>query len=155
MSLFDTTTTRADDTSDCVSCVTGKGHRVARTLNAPRLSPAEVAAGIDLLDEPTWTRPKTRGDCVSGPRPCPWALCRHHLAVEVTPAGSLVLSHGHGDIESLAETCSLDVADRGEHRPEVVGALLGLTRQRASQIESTALAAKPSRGLLALAGGAP
>ncbi len=28
-------------------------------------------------------RPRTRGDCADGPRPCPWYRCRHHLGLEV------------------------------------------------------------------------
>jgi len=28
-------------------------------------------------------RPKTRADCIDGPRPCPWLGCRYHLGVEV------------------------------------------------------------------------
>src|ERR1019366_2346037 len=34
-------------------------------------------------------RPKTRGDCVDGPRPCPWAGCRQHLYLEVNPTGNM------------------------------------------------------------------
>ena len=35
-------------------------------------------------------RPRTRADCLDGPRPCPWASCRHHLLFEVArpPAAS-------------------------------------------------------------------
>jgi hypothetical protein len=34
---------------------------------------------IDLMDVPGPELPVTRGDCVDGPRPCPWLRCRHHL----------------------------------------------------------------------------
>lgn len=28
-------------------------------------------------------RPRTRGECKDGPRPCPWVSCRHHLLLEI------------------------------------------------------------------------
>lgn len=28
-------------------------------------------------------RPRTRGDCLTMPRPCPWVGCRHHLLLDV------------------------------------------------------------------------
>jgi hypothetical protein len=37
------------------------------------------------------------------------------------------------------DTCSLDIAERGEHTLEQVGDLLGLTRERARQLEEKAL----------------
>ncbi len=35
-------------------------------------------------------RPKTRGECASGPRPCPWVSCRHHLYLDVDKNGSVI-----------------------------------------------------------------
>lgn len=32
-------------------------------------------------------RPRTRGDCKDGPRPCPWVSCRHHLLLEIAKHG--------------------------------------------------------------------
>jgi hypothetical protein len=67
------------------------------------------------------TRPRTRGDCASVPRPCPYESCRYHLGTK-TP-----------------ESCCLDVADRGEHDLKEVGELMRLTYQRIQQIEAGAL----------------
>lgn len=116
------------------------GTRTLATLKGP-LTPAEIAAGkadaLDPVDDSG--RPKTRGDCASGPRPCPWASCRYHLAVEAR-SKSVVLAHGHDDVTQLAETCALDVADRGPATLDKVGAALSVTRERVRQIEGLALA---------------
>jgi hypothetical protein len=86
-------------------------------------------------------RPKTRGDCVDGPRPCPWVGCRHHLYLEVSEAtGRIKVAFPGAKPWHLAESCSLDVADRGEHLLRDVGLVLNLTRERARQITDTALA---------------
>jgi hypothetical protein len=92
----------------------------------------------------------TREDCRNGPRPCPIVSCRHHLLIEVLitttsvhPAARAVL----GDtrladaspalleraLRALPETCSLDVAEMGEHTFEQIGAVLGCTSQAAGQ----------------------
>lgn len=92
-------------------------------------------------------RPRTRGECVDGPRPCPWVSCRHHLYLEVTepqsvPGGrwvpSVITSH-LGELEDLPETCSLDVADRGVNTLEQISQLFGVVRERVRQIEAKAL----------------
>lgn len=59
--------------------------------------------------------PKTRGDCLSMPRPCPFVSCRHHLFLDVTDNGSISMSFGSdvNALEAMDETCALDVADKG------------------------------------------
>ncbi len=73
-------------------------------------------------------RPRTRGDCASVPRPCPFISCKMNLHVELTKQGHLSLSHGEGadplDVHP-DESCALDVADRGESSQERVAHLLG------------------------------
>jgi len=83
-------------------------------------------------------RPVTRGDCVDGPRPCPYVSCHHHLYWEV--AGKDI-THGRpaASVSSLVESCALDVADRGAATLEEVGNLFGICRERVRQIERTAL----------------
>ena len=100
-----------------------------------------MALGLDddLADEFA-RRPKTRADCVDGPRPCPWAGCRHHLGVEVNPdTGSLKHVFGDVPIEDVEHTCSLDVADLGGATLEDVAAATGLTRERVREIETIGL----------------
>jgi len=84
------------------------------------------------------TRPQTRADCIDGPRPCPWTKCRHHLA----EFGRNTHAFRNGVAKWAppdGETCSLDVADRGEQTLETIGAILRVTRERVRQIEARAL----------------
>lgn len=90
---------------------------------------AEVEAVIAEYD-----RPRTRGDCAGGERPCPWASCRFHLLVDVSPETGL-LKIQERELEDLPETCALDVADRGGLNQPDTAALLGVTRQRVDQLE--------------------
>lgn len=86
------------------------------------------------------TRPTRRSQCVDGPRPCPWVSCRYHLAIDVNPkTADVKLNHPQFPAALPEETCVLDVANRGPLRLEVVGALLGVTRERVRQIEVKAL----------------
>lgn len=116
------------------------------TARLPVLPPAPP-------DDPP--RPRTRGDCVGGPRPCPWYGCRHHLGLEVGAGGAVRLAIDPDDLDTAPETCSLDVADRVARGDEVtldeVGQLLGgVTRERVRQIEAAGLRKlqrKPGREL--------
>lgn len=86
------------------------------------------------------SRPRTREECKDGPRPCPWVSCSHHLYLDVNPeTGSLKLNFPRLEVWEMAETCSLDVADRGGITLEEVGAILNLTRERIRQVETRGL----------------
>jgi hypothetical protein len=69
-------------------------------------------------------RPRTRGECPTT-RPCPWAGCRYHLALEVSTDGRTVRVR-EGWEEHLSDTCALDVADRGATPLHDIDAVLGL-----------------------------
>jgi hypothetical protein len=87
---------------------------------------------LPLLDE----RPVIRAQCQGGARPCPWVGCRHHLYLDVNPEnGSIKLNFPGATLESLKETCSLDVSDRGGATLDEVGLLINITMERVRQIE--------------------
>mgnify|MGYP001610560209 CR=1 FL=1 len=114
----------------------------SRTLGPYRpLTQAERADS--LLETPSVERPKTRGDCLPGgsneQRPCPCASCKYHLSIDVDPvSGGVKVNFPGLDADELRETCALDVAARGGVTLDVVGRLLGITRERIRQIENKA-----------------
>lgn len=84
-------------------------------------------------------RPKTRGECENGIRPCPWVSCRYHLYLDVDPdTGSIKLNHPKLELDQMGDTCALDVAEHGFHTLEEVGGILNVTRERARQLEGAA-----------------
>ncbi len=85
-------------------------------------------------------RPRTRADCLNGPRPCPWVGCRHHLYVHAVMAtGELVLRRPELEPWELEESCSLDVADRGPGTLCRVANVLGVTWPAVQQTEARGL----------------
>lgn len=86
-------------------------------------------------------RPKTRGECVDGPRPCPWVSCKYHLYLSVNPVtGTIKPAFPDREPWELSETCVLDVAERvGEPTLEEIGNLMNITRERVRQIEKLGL----------------
>ena len=110
--------------------------------------------------------PRTRAECVDGPRPCPHVRCRYHLALEVGGDGAIRSGYGATrkggsvhpktrrpyavdyQIEALSDqlaerldsgapTCALDLADEGEQTLDAIGQILGLSREAVRQtIES-------------------
>lgn len=81
-------------------------------------------------------RPRTRAECVDGPRPCPYTGCRHHLYLDVSPDGAIKINFPDIGVEEMSESCALDVADRGPHSLSQVGHLMNLTRERLRQLET-------------------
>jgi hypothetical protein len=111
-------------------------------------------------------RPRTRAECIDGPRPCPWIGCRAHLLTDrVTKDGTLRASPAPGrpskpidawtdeelgaSLARLPESCALDVAERGGvSLAEIARLLGGMSRERARQLEASAfekLSAAPVR----------
>jgi Sigma-70, region 4 len=104
-----------------------------------------AAGGLDpelqaLAAELEATRPKVRADCAPGPRPCPYVSCKFNLYVDVNPrTGSVKMNFPDKELWEIADTCALDVADRGGITLEEVGAIMNLTRERVRQLETRGL----------------
>jgi hypothetical protein len=121
------------------------GHVRAKTVAAIRLHRDERLGPDELLDPSAYDRPLTRGDCeLDGEnerRPCPWASCSFHLALDVDEkTGALKINFPHLEIWEMPVTCALDVADRGGVTLDEVGKILNVTRERTRQIEAEGLA---------------
>lgn len=87
-------------------------------------------------------RPRKRGDCVDGPRPCPWFDCAHHLWA-VTDSHGRPSTKKQGKrfaiVPFTTETCALDIAERQAGRPRelsfaIIGEVLGVSDDMASRI---------------------
>ena len=112
-----------------------KGRRRSRTIATKKLSREELAAAEELRHFEV-DRPISRSLCATGPRPCPYVACKHHLYLDVNPeTGSIKLNFPDLDVWELEDTCALDVADRGGITLEEVGEILNLTRERIRQVE--------------------
>lgn len=123
------------------SLVIEEGSRVRlRVLEPDELVDAEPSAAVA-------ERPRTRGDCITGTRPCPWVGCRHHLFLEVSDAGTIRPNHSGepGDMPP-DRSCALDVAARGDLTLGEIGALFGVSGDRMREIERAALVRFGLRG---------
>lgn len=111
-----------------------------RAVTLRKITKRELAMGA-LLNPPVdaaevGERPRTRGDCKGGERPCPWVSCKHHLYLDVNPeTGTIKLNFPDVELEEMRETCALDVADREGITLEEVGEIMNLTRERIRQVE--------------------
>lgn len=117
--------------------VASVGGRVrSKTVAPSRLTRDERRLQELLVYPADVERPASREACEGMPRPCPFVSCAHHLFLDVNPqTGAIKLNFPHLEVWEMAETCSLDVADRGGITLEEVGAILNLTRERIRQVE--------------------
>lgn len=100
-------------------------------------------------------RPRVRGDCADGPRPCPWLYCKHHLSCDINPHSGALMIYGVGsfmgeltsdnekatlDRLEVRPTCALDIADSGEEMgPSELGEFYETTMGTYQQLVSRAL----------------
>lgn len=113
------------------------------------IAPAALLRQVKKVENEEWTettypddveRPATREQCSQMARPCPFVSCAHHLYLDVNPeTGAIKLNFPHLEVWEMAETCSLDLADRGGMTLEEVGAAINVTRERARQVEARGL----------------
>lgn len=110
------------------------------------LTRAEMREGAKLSQEDwlwwlTQLRPKTRADCIDGPRPCPWVSCKYNLQIDVRSNGrytepTVVIREG------CTESCVLDVVDRypeGTTQQVIAEVMGGVSSQSIEQAERSAL----------------
>ncbi len=117
-----------------------KGRRRSRTIPMRQLTREELIQGAELTDLIEYERPQSRADCKNMQRPCPFVSCRYHLYLEVNDdTGSIKLNFPDMELTEMAETCALDVADKGGVTLEEIGEILNLTRERIRQVESRGL----------------
>lgn len=113
-----------------------KGRR-KRTENYVKRNRSQKQMKIDALlyPERNYWRPKTRADCVDGPRPCPYVACRHHLYLDVTQFGAIRFAMD-GEPWEMEASCSLDVVDNNPEglTHEKLGILFGVTHARIQQV---------------------
>jgi len=94
----------------------------------------------ELMGEIKSSRPHTRADCVSSPRPCVFVSCKYNLYLDVNPeTGSVKLNFPTKELWELEYTCALDVAEKGGITLEEVGEIMNLTRERIRQVETRGL----------------
>lgn len=120
-----------------ISAGSGNAARVrSKTIASKRLTRDEKKLSETLLYPDDVERPQSREECSAMSRPCPFVSCAHHLYLDVNPeSGAIKLNFPHLEVWEMAETCALDVADRGGITLEEVGAILNLTRERIRQVE--------------------
>jgi hypothetical protein len=108
----------------------------AKTLRRLRRAERAELALVQPERDASDVRPATRAACKDMPRPCPFVSCKFHLYLDVNPeTGSIKVNFPDVEPTELAETCALDVADRGGITLEEVGEILNLTRERIRQVE--------------------
>lgn len=92
--------------------------------------------------------PETRGECQGGARPCPMVSCRHHLLLDVASDGRLRMTQDFDEadgssiveaLSSMADTCALDVADKGGAHAEDVASILGVDPIEIEAVQAEAI----------------
>lgn len=93
----------------------------------------------DGQDNVIQLRPMKRSQCESGVRPCPYVMCRYNLYLDVRGDGVLRVNFPNLEPEEMIASCALDMADDGPRTLDQVAGLMGMSKERARQIEASAL----------------
>jgi hypothetical protein len=118
-----------------------RGRRRVRSVRASsvsinRLAKSELELGRLLYPEVHVPRPATRAECAEGERPCPFVSCKYHLYLDVSPkTGAIKMNFPDLDVSDMAETCVLDVAERGDATVLEIAAVMNLSGERIRQVE--------------------
>lgn len=96
---------------------------------------------INAMDaEPTEPRPLKRSECEQAERPCPYVLCRYNLYLDVRGDGVLRINFPDREPDEMLASCALDMAEDGPRTLDQVAALMGMSKERARQLEVSAIA---------------
>lgn len=119
-----------------------------------RTHPTQLGLFFDQADAtqttqtaPSPTRPTNRSECppedADGARRCPWVTCRYHLALHISSGRRsprlylnpvLIDADGELRLDTGLPMCALDVAALGGAQLSLIGALLGVSRERVRQV---------------------
>jgi len=107
---------------DCEPCAVCQAHREAAL---PITVEVELACG------------HAGDEIIHHSRPCVIVGCRHSAFLDVTDVGSILLLHADVEPEEMPpeKSCTLDVSVWCDRTLDVVGATLGVSRERARQLE--------------------
>jgi hypothetical protein len=90
-------------------------------------------------EEPELERPPSRAACKDVPRPCPFVTCRYNLYLDVRGDGVLRINFPDREPEEMLASCALDLAEDGPRTLDAVAGLMGMSKERARQIEASAM----------------
>lgn len=85
-------------------------------------------------------RPPNRSVCEQGVRPCPYVSCRYHLYLDVRGDGVLRINFPDREPDEMLASCALDMSEDGPRTLDQVAALMGMSKERARQLEASAFA---------------
>lgn len=118
----------------------------ARTISIVRLPKREIERERALYEDSGIVRPRTRGECEGGSRPCLFVSCKHHLYLDVSKkTGAIKLNFPDIGAEEMVESCSLDVADKDGATLNEVCDAMNVSSERVRQIELYAIAKVTAR----------
>lgn len=108
---------------------------------------SQTALQFDVIDDIDETmshllpihRPPSREDCERGVRPCPYVSCRYNLYLDVRGDGVLRVNFPNLEPDEMLASCALDMSDDGPRTLDQVASLMGMSKERARQIEASAL----------------
>lgn len=124
---------------------TPSGRARSETIGARQLALQAKRDPQPPADVSEYARPTTRGDCLQGEhaqRPCPFVSCRHNLYLEVSALdGALTMRFPDREPWEMTRSCALDEVDANPDGMTLddAGQRFGVTRERARQIEESAL----------------
>lgn len=121
-----------------IELVVGTAAERAKSSETVEESPMDDA-NKNILKFLTPTRPKSRSLCENGVRPCPYVSCRYNLYLDVRSDGVLRVNFPNLEPDEMLASCALDMSEDGPRTLDQVASLMGMSKERARQIEASAM----------------